>query len=118
HLQVVEERELHACVGCEAAVAEADSRLEGLAENCSRPRRLVRLEQDTAELDLSAGSLPQVADAELERSGEAGGGFGESGGGDCGLGRPQVVVDRALGTGEGGGEGEVVGELGQDAGRL
>ena len=37
---------------------------------------------------------------------------------DGALGRAQVVVDRPLGTGEGHGDREMVGELGKDAGRI
>ena len=70
---------------------------------------------EVAELGLHPGALAWIGDAELERRREPRRRFAVGHRRGRSLGRAKVVVDRALGAGDGGGDGEVMGELGQDA---
>ena len=78
------------------------------------PTRPVFVEED-AELGLHSRPLAGVGDSELERGREPCGRFVVCHRRACGFGGAEVVVDCAFDARERGGEGEVVGELGQDA---
>jgi len=70
---------------------------------------------EVAELGLHPRTFPWVGDAELERGREPRRRFAVGAGSGSGLGRAEVVGDTALGAGDRGRDGEMVGELGQDA---
>ena len=102
----------------EASLLEARRGVEARGQHRVGLRDPPRLEQKVAELDLDARALARVGDPELERAREPRGRLVEAAAAIAASRGAEVVVDRALDAGDRGGEREVVGELGQDAGRI
>ena len=110
-------RALHERTRGEPSFLQARCRLQARGHDRVGFRQASGFVEEMAELGLDACPLARIFDAQLERGREPRRRLPVCHRGHGGLGRTQVVVDRALGARERSGKGEVVRELGEHAAR-